>query len=84
MDLLTHKHLSSTTLMMGRSPFLLSFGVGAAASEPSPKNIVESSDFVNWAASRIVKGRTRTVTEMDEAPSEMAITRCRVQSTVKY
>jgi hypothetical protein len=25
--------------------------------------------LVNWAASRIVNGRTRTVTEMDDAPS---------------
>lgn len=65
--------MSSTTLMIDLSPFFESFGVGAAAREPSPKKIVESSHFVNCAASLIVNGRTRTVTEIDDAPSEMAI-----------
>lgn len=69
----TYKHLSSTTLMIDRRPFLDSFGVGAAAREPSPRKIVESSHFVSCAASRMVKGRTRTVTEIDEAPSETAM-----------
>lgn len=56
--------------MTGRMPPLeLIRGVGAAASEPSPRNSVESSVLVSCAASRIVKGRTRTVTEMDEAPA---------------
>lgn len=32
--------------------------------------MVVSSHLVNWAASRIVNGLTRTVTEMEEAPSE--------------
>ena len=59
--------------MIDLSPFLLSLSVGAAAKEPSPKNIVESSHFVSWAASRMVNGLTRTVTEIDEAPSEMAM-----------
>lgn len=54
-------------------PFCDSFGVGAAAKEPSPRKIVESSHVLNCAASRMVKGRTRTVTEMEEAPSEAAI-----------
>lgn len=59
--------------MMGRKPFLDNFGVGTAAKEPSPRKIVESSHFVNCAASRMVNGRTRTVTEMEEAPSDIAI-----------
>lgn len=42
----TYKHLSSTTLMTDRRPFEASFGVGAAASEPSPKKTVPSSHFV--------------------------------------
>lgn len=69
----THKHLSSTTLMIDLRPFFDNFGVGAAAREPSPRKMVESSHFVSCAASRIVKGRTRTVTEIDDAPSEMAM-----------
>jgi hypothetical protein len=60
-------------LITDRRPFCDSFGVGAAAREPSPKKIVESSHFVNCAASLIVKGRTLTVTEIEEAPSEEAI-----------
>lgn len=56
--------------MTGRMPPLeVIRGVGAAASEPSPRNSVDSSVFVSWAASRMVNGRTRTVTEMDEAPA---------------
>lgn len=47
--------------------------MGADANEPSPRKIVESSHFVSWAASLIVNGRTRTVTEIEDAPSEMAI-----------
>jgi hypothetical protein len=60
--------------MTGRIPFELSFGVGAAAKEPSPRNNAWSSHLDNCAASRIVNGRTRTVTEMDEAPSAAMIT----------
>lgn len=55
--------------MTGRMPLELRRGVGAAASEPSPRNNVESSVLVSCAASRIVNGRTRTVTEIDEAPA---------------
>jgi hypothetical protein len=68
-----YKHFSSITFITGRMPFELSFGVGAAASDPSPRNKVWSSLLVNWAASRIVNGRTRTVTEMDDAPSAAMI-----------
>ena len=58
--------------MTGRMPPLeLIRGVGAAAREPSPRNSVESSVLVSCAASRIVNGRTRTVTEMDDAPLAM-------------
>jgi hypothetical protein len=54
--------------MTGRMP-LWSFGAGKPASEPSPRNSVWSSFRVTWAASRMVKGRTRTVTEMEDAPA---------------
>ena len=60
--------------MIERRPFCESFGVGAAASDPSPRNNVESSHFVNCAASLIVNGRTLTATEIDEAPSTVAMT----------
>lgn len=51
-------------------PFCDSFGVGAAAREPSPRNRGPSSHFVICAASLIVNGRTRTVTEIElAAPS---------------
>jgi len=56
-------------LMTERRPLECSLGVGAAANDPSPRKSVWSSHFANWAASRMVKGRTRTVTEMDDAPS---------------
>jgi len=69
----TYKHLSSTTLITERRPFCESLTVGAAASEPSPRKVVVSSHRVNWAASRIVNGRTLTVTEIEEAPSEAVI-----------
>ena len=59
--------------MIERRPFWDSFGVGAAAREPSPRNSVESSHFVNCAASLMVNGRTLTATEIEEAPSEAAI-----------
>lgn len=71
-----YKHLSSTTLITGLIPFGASFGVvddivGAApASEPSPRKSGPSSHFVSCAASRIVNGRTRTVTDIDEAEAE--------------
>lgn len=68
----TYKHFSSTTLMTGLSPFCANFGVDAAAKEPSPRNNGPSSHFASCAASRIVNGRTRTVTEMDDAPSAAA------------
>jgi hypothetical protein len=55
--------------MTGRMPLELRRGVGAAASEPSPRKSVWSSLLVNCAASRMVNGRTRTVTEMDDAPA---------------
>lgn len=64
-----YKHRSSTILITGRMPFWCNFGVGAAAREPSPRKSVWSSHLANCAASRIVKGRTRTVTEMEDAPS---------------
>lgn len=59
--------------MIERRPFWESFGVGAAAREPSPRKRVESSHFVNCAASLMVKGRTLTATEIEEAPSEAAM-----------
>ena len=55
--------------MTGLMPLELSFGVGAAAREPSPKKSAWSSHLDNCAASRIVNGRTRTVTEIEDAPS---------------
>jgi hypothetical protein len=49
----------------------MSLGVlGTPASEPSPRNKGVSSHFVSCAASRIVKGRTLTVTEIDDEPLE--------------
>jgi len=51
----------------------MSLGAGTPASDPSPRNRGPSSHFVNWAASRIVNGLTRTVTEMEAAPSVAAI-----------
>jgi len=69
----SYKHLSSMILITERSPLLCNFGVGAAAIEPSPKKSGWSSHRANWAASRIVKGRTRTVTEMEDAPLAAAI-----------
>lgn len=71
---LSHRHFSSTTLMTGRIPFCFMCGAGADAREPSPRNIGPSSERVNCAASRMVKGRTRTVTWMLEAPSTPATT----------
>lgn len=71
-----YKHLSSTTLITGLIPFGASFGVVddivgvAAASEPSPRKSGPSSHFVSCAASRIVNGRTRTVTDIEEAEAE--------------
>ena len=59
--------------MMLRIPFCDNFGVGAAASEPSPRKRVESSHFVSCAASLIVNGRTLIATEIDEAPSTVLI-----------
>jgi hypothetical protein len=55
--------------MTGLMPLELSLGVGAAAKEPSPKNNAWSSHLDNCAASRMVNGRTRTVTEIEDAPS---------------
>ena len=66
---MSHRHFSSTTLMTGRMPFCFMCGAGADAREPSPRNIGPSSERVNCAASRMVKGRTRTVTWMLDAPS---------------
>ena len=54
--------------MIDRSPFCASFGVWVAAREPSPRNRGPSSDLLSCAASLIVNGRTRTATEIDEAP----------------
>jgi hypothetical protein len=65
----SYRHFSSRTLITGLMPFELSVGLGAAAKEPSPKNNAWSSHLDNCAASRIVNGRTRTVTEMEDAPS---------------
>lgn len=47
--------------------------MGTDAKEPSPKNNVESSVFVSCAASRIVNGRTRTATVIEDALSSVAI-----------
>lgn len=66
---------------MDRIPFWLSFGVGAPAREPSPRNSGPSSHRVIWAASLIVNGRTLTVTLIEEAPSEAAMLEGRVGST---
>lgn len=57
---------------MERIPFCESFG-GAEARDPSPRNTGPSSVLTNCAASRIVKGRTRTTTVMDEALSSTAM-----------
>lgn len=65
----SYKHFSSKTLITGLMPLELSLGVGAAAREPSPKNNAWSSHLDNCAASRMVNGRTRTVTEIEDAPS---------------
>lgn len=65
----SYRHFSSTTLMTDRMPFCEGFGVGAAASDPSPRKSGPSSHLESCAASRMVKGRTRTVTEMEDAPS---------------
>jgi len=76
----TYKHLSSTTLITDRNPFCDNFGVGALASDPSPKNRGPSSHFVICAASRIVKGLTRTVTEIEFAaplPASISMDSCR-------
>ncbi|KAG5303126.1 hypothetical protein I7I50_02311 [Histoplasma capsulatum G186AR] len=59
------------TFTTGRMPFCISFGVGTR--EPSPRKNIESSHFVSCAASRIVNGLTRTVTEIDDAPLEAAM-----------
>jgi hypothetical protein len=72
-----YRHFSSSTLITGRMPLELSFGVGIPAREPSPKNNAWSSHFDNCAASRMVNGRTRTVTEMDDAPSAAIVALCR-------
>lgn len=40
---MTYKQRSSITLMTFRMPLVLSFGAGAAAKEPSPRNNVLSS-----------------------------------------
>jgi len=69
----TYRHLSSMTLTTGLMPFWVSFGVGTPAREPSPRNSGPSSHFASCAASRIVNGRTLTVTEIDDAPLEPAI-----------
>lgn len=69
-----HRHFSSKTLMTGRMPLEFNLGVGIPASEPSPRNSVWSSVLVNCAASRIVNGRTRTVTEIDDAPLAAMVT----------
>jgi hypothetical protein len=61
--------------MTGRMPLEVTFGVGMPAREPSPRNNAWSSHLDNCAASRIVNGRTRTVTEMEDAPSWAMIAR---------
>lgn len=58
---------------MERMPFWDNLGVGAAAREPSPRNRVESSHLVSCAASLMVKGRTLMATEIEDAPSGVAI-----------
>lgn len=69
-----YKHLSSTTFMTDLMPFCDSFGVGAAAKDPSPRKRGPSSHFVICAASLIVNGLTRTVTEIElAAPSAASI-----------
>lgn len=71
---MSYKHLSSTTLTTGRMPFAASLGAGTAARDPSPRNRGPSSHFVNCAASRSVNGLTRIVTEIEDAPSAVAMT----------
>lgn len=61
------------TLTMDRIPFWFSLGVGTPARDPSPRNRGLSSVLASWAASRIVKGLTRTATVIEEAPSEEAM-----------
>lgn len=58
---------------MDRIPFWFSLGVGTPANDPSPRKRGPSSVLEIWAASRIVKGLTRTVTVIEEAPSEEAM-----------
>jgi len=53
---------------MDRKPFCDSLG-GAATSEPSPRKTGPSSVLTTCAASRMVKGRTRTDTVIEEAPA---------------
>lgn len=62
----TYKHRSSTTLTMLRMPRWFNLGVGAAASEPSPRNNVPSSFFT------LPKGQS-----MSQAGEKCARTRIR-------
>lgn len=62
----TYRHLSSMTFTIDRRPFWFSFGVGAPAREPSPRNSGPSSHFVICAASLIVNGLTLTATVIEE------------------
>jgi len=48
----SYKHLSSITFNTGRMPLAVGFGVGAPASDPSPRNNGPSGIWVNCAASR--------------------------------
>jgi hypothetical protein len=62
------------TFITGLMPFCNNFGVlGTPASEPSPRKRGVSSHFESCAASRIVNGLTRTVTDIDDAPLEAAM-----------
>lgn len=57
---------------MVRMPFCDSLGV-AATRDPSPRKTGPSSVLLNCEASRIVKGRTRTATVIEAAPSSAMV-----------
>lgn len=62
--------------MIDRRPLDDSLG-GAAANEPSPRNMGPSSVFTSCAASRIVNGRTLTETVMEEELEAMIMDKTR-------
>jgi len=68
--------------MIGLKPFCEILG-GAEAREPSPRNKGPSSVLTSCAASRMVKGRTRTATVMELAPSAGAMVDSRQMEDAK-